>query len=410
MTDDTDPVPSMKPSREMFKGFRKGEVLVSYDFPLLQVLHSPSGKTWLASWRDSDDTGEDSESPGALHRWLILPVRAEVVKSLEENEIPLRDILETCPDWLYLVEGRDVLRPSKVKAIRSFQIGEDYLPKRNISIRGNNLRQLELPSIDRKRLVLDIRLSLKGMEPGKVSFFISGPVKESVQRILSSTGHSITETRMKVVDLAYGLGDAFEMCEVATTIGSYRIVAQPSNPDPGGDRKIVEALSLVKTLIDASSTGKQLGEVAATVGANATIQIDSLLKFVKSNDLVMTISWTVEGIEDSMVLDAVRASSLLAKLRPALAKLESSARLMVKLGPDEAERLRLPARGEGGMQSLQRQLQAQLTADGTLTITPVQVEKIVRYAQSYGEGGFQGRFQGILGAVKRMGMAFSEVR
>jgi hypothetical protein len=76
--------------------------------------------------------------------------------------------------------------------------------------------------------------------------------------------------------------------------------------------------------------------------------------------------------------------------------------LSVKLTRSEAELVQRPIRGIGGMQSLLRGLQKKLDEETlTLELTNDDVEKILRYAKEYGEGGFQGRLGGMANAIKR---------
>lgn len=68
----------------------------------------------------------------------------------------------------------------------------------------------------------------------------------------------------------------------------------------------------------------------------------------------------------------------------------------VQLDPDEVVEIRRPVNGQGGMQDLLRELQGRLTSIGTIQISAEEIERIKRYAGSYGEGGFQNRLRLIL--------------
>jgi hypothetical protein len=72
-----------------------------------------------------------------------------------------------------------------------------------------------------------------------------------------------------------------------------------------------------------------------------------------------------------------------------------------KLPPEAAEALARPVVGQGGFQSLLRQLQS-LLKDGDLTLTPELIAKMVRYVQDYGQGGFQGRLDTVLEELKKL--------
>ena len=68
----------------------------------------------------------------------------------------------------------------------------------------------------------------------------------------------------------------------------------------------------------------------------------------------------------------------------------------IELSDDALEALRRPVRGEGGFQSLLRSFQDRIGTGSALTLTPDLIERIVRYVQDYGQGGFQGRLDTVL--------------
>lgn len=84
---------------------------------------------------------------------------------------------------------------------------------------------------------------------------------------------------------------------------------------------------------------------------------------------------------------------------------KSIRKFTVQLTTEEAELLRRPIEGEGGFQSLLRDLQANLKPDNTMTIPAYRIEPINRYAHEYGGGGFQQRLlEGVLSALRRAGV------
>lgn len=75
--------------------------------------------------------------------------------------------------------------------------------------------------------------------------------------------------------------------------------------------------------------------------------------------------------------------------------------IRVILGPEALTALRRPVNGEGGFQNLLRALQHQL-AKNELTLTPELIERIARYVERYGHGGFQGRLDAVLVELKQL--------
>ena len=78
--------------------------------------------------------------------------------------------------------------------------------------------------------------------------------------------------------------------------------------------------------------------------------------------------------------------------------------IRLELGPEAISALRRPVNGEGGFQSLLRALQQQLTGND-LVLTPDLIEKIARYVDRYGHGGFQGRLDTVLAELKQLALA-----
>lgn len=67
------------------------------------------------------------------------------------------------------------------------------------------------------------------------------------------------------------------------------------------------------------------------------------------------------------------------------------------LTPAEAAALATLAAGSGGFQTLTIELQAQLKANGSITLSDAQVGAIVRAIGKYSKGGFQSRFRRAFG-------------
>lgn len=70
--------------------------------------------------------------------------------------------------------------------------------------------------------------------------------------------------------------------------------------------------------------------------------------------------------------------------------------IRIELSSAAIEALMRPVVGSGGFQSLLRTLQSNVGAGGVLALSPELVERIARYVQSYGQGGFQGRLDAVL--------------
>ncbi len=68
----------------------------------------------------------------------------------------------------------------------------------------------------------------------------------------------------------------------------------------------------------------------------------------------------------------------------------------VALTPDIVELIKRPVEGQGGLQSLLRRLNRNLSPDGSLNLSDTDVERIRRYASKYGQGGFEDRLKPLV--------------
>jgi hypothetical protein len=79
--------------------------------------------------------------------------------------------------------------------------------------------------------------------------------------------------------------------------------------------------------------------------------------------------------------------------------------IRVGLTPAAIARLQRPVNGEGGFQSLLRELQRRVENDSELVLTPALAARIARYVKRYGNGGFQGRLDAVLAVLTELAEA-----
>jgi len=74
----------------------------------------------------------------------------------------------------------------------------------------------------------------------------------------------------------------------------------------------------------------------------------------------------------------------------------------IELNVDALEALPRPVNGQGGFQSLLREIQQQLSGGNVLVMTPSLVERVARHVDQYGDGGFQGRLEYVLTELREL--------
>jgi hypothetical protein len=77
----------------------------------------------------------------------------------------------------------------------------------------------------------------------------------------------------------------------------------------------------------------------------------------------------------------------------------------IELAPPAVEALSRPVNGSGGFQSLLREIQRRLDDRTILVLDAALVERIARYVEQSGEGGFQGRLEYVLDELRGLAAA-----
>ena len=65
--------------------------------------------------------------------------------------------------------------------------------------------------------------------------------------------------------------------------------------------------------------------------------------------------------------------------------------MRIRQSSAEVARYTRPIRGHGGFQTLLRRIAKQIAANSVLTISEGDLEKLIRYSFTYGQGGYQER-------------------
>jgi death-on-curing protein len=84
-----------------------------------------------------------------------------------------------------------------------------------------------------------------------------------------------------------------------------------------------------------------------------------------------------------------------------LVRREPVTTIRVRLAPPELDLLMREVAGEGGWNSLVRDLQRQADEEGVISLSSDQIERIRKYSVGHGAGGFQDRLMAVLAAVDR---------
>jgi hypothetical protein len=395
-----------------FDGFTAARVLARYDHPLLQEMLSPRGESWLFNWLESDEDVDSDTQPDrdVVHSWVAFRVSQERLAAIESDKVSLRDAILAAEHQLYLVMGTSPLRPTQIRAVPGGELPIGGLPTAGLTIHGKENSDSLSPTIESRKLAFDFRLSAESISKGELPFGISGIFQDRFQRWISATAHHAYDPTPRAYELTYQARDWSNVSELATGTGSFTISAT-ADGEPYQLDRLDESLTYLQRLVATPKPGTQLqADLAKGGGRSGAFALFSLLHFVMATEVSVEIGWVRGSTEGKIRLNPAVATAIVSRLQGERRKIESDARLTIPLSPEELEKIRLPVVGEGGLQSLLRALQKQIGPDGRLSVTPAQIERILRYSQSYGSGGFQGRLQGVLVELKRLGASLSSLR
>lgn len=395
-----------------FDGFSPSRVLASYNGPLLQEMLSPRGESWLFSWIENDNDVEADNPPerAIINTWIAFRVSPERLREVEEDVVSLRDAILAAEYQIYLVTGPISLRPTQVRALGAGDLPKVGLPAIGTTLHGKESQKSLSPTPASRKLSLGFRISSDSISKGALPFGISGAFQDRFQRWLSEAAHHAFDPSPRKYELTYKAGDWSNVNELATGVGSFTIDAV-TDGEPFELDRVDESLSYLQRLLTDPKSGKsETDGMVAGVGRSGSFALFSLLNFLMATKVSVEISWGTGGTAKRIRLDPESARAVVLRLHGERRKIESDARLTVPLSADDLRKLRLPVVGIGGLQSLLRELQRQVGEDGRLSVTPAQIERILRYSQAYGSGGFQGRLQGVLVELKRLAASLSSLR
>lgn len=394
-----------------FEGFIAGRVLLRYERPLLQLMTSPRGESWLFSWLESDEDF-DSDDPltrEVVHTWVAFRISEGRLSDLECDRISLRDAILAAEHQAYLVTGISALNPTQIRAVPAGQLPAVGLPVDSLTIHGKDGARTLTPAPLPRQIGLEFHLAADSISSGELPFSISGLFQDKFQRWAADSAHHAYDPSPRGVELTYRAGDWASISELAKSTGSFQISAVAEG-EPFELDRLDESLSYLARLVARGKSGSSPHNLEKGIGRTGSFALFSLLHFVLLSKVSVGIKWTHGTSEHGITLNPEGARGIIDRFQGERRKIESKARLTVPLSQDDVTKLRLPVVGRGGLQDLMRALQGQLTDDGVLSVTPGQIERILRYSQSYGSGGFQGRLQGVLVELKRLSASLSTLR
>lgn len=381
---------------DVFKGFTVKEKLIVYDFPILILAESPEQEKWLFKWCEAIG---DSAPAG---RWIALRITQEILDSLKSNQVSLREVLTLPKDKFYIFDAKSLFEPVKIRTTSPEKIPIDYLPSDDVALDGTLMNQ-GMKRTD--NLVLRFHVFSDNISEGKVPFPIIAPLVASFQNYFTVVSHIINKSSKKSERIKQKTVSSapdwtiLNLASIAT--GSFKMECV-SNSSPQETEKLAKACELLSKISNANNA--DIRSLKDQVGEEGLHFASALAQCIANLDLSFSIKWTSPDTSNGyLAIDKRRAQRFLDILESENKTFAKTRNVTITLTDEEAEPLRRKVNGEGGMQSLLRGLQKKLDdKTNTIELTPAEIEKILRYGLNYGQGGFQGRLEGLAKALRRI--------
>jgi hypothetical protein len=405
--------------------YKVERVLVRADFPLL--LHATtsapketstrrrkaakseerSRADWIVTWCDRDEPSDTNATQlGVRDTWMAIRVSPDRLRQLLEDHLSLREVILHCEYGLVLYTAVRAAEPEQVFRVDLAALPASFVPKREITLSGRLLLQLTEP-VAPNQLLFTFHLIARYIKGGQLSWTISGPFEEWFQKFVLWAAHKMDGTSKH--ERAFPADDWSALNSFRSAVGSYQMFCTSNARTEEEVSFVVRSCEQLKILTESKGGAQSVAEVESAVGPNALDYAHRLFSFVSQNDLTVTVKWAIDERAGHLELNKRTTDRALAQIGLHRKQLRQNATLTVELSETDLELLQRKVVGQGGWQSTLRRIQHGIVGN-RVTLTPDQVDQIVKFAQRYGQGGFQDRLQAILRAIRRWEVSFAGIQ
>lgn len=421
---------------ERFSDLASAETLTEYDGTILAYLgrgprvSDGHAGDWLILLREGGSLFRSASKADSRERWLAIPLSEARRKQAIGDHISLLETIGFAEWRPYRLLGADPFHPDSVERLQVRSVPHSYFPSAVVSVHGKSIDGLT-PSPEASRSKLTIHLVPGKREVRHPSLWDIGSVQHALELFVESTraylrlrtlGAADIETFMAPPEAEpHTIGDLdwARFGALGARLGTVLLELEMGTVELGETPAIRRCFpELAPISVDASSR-TFAGTTPGTPGGRSAVALLSLGGLLEAVGVAFLLSWSGDvGLERVMVspLSAHEGARNLSRAaRDEFASAAIRAPLVrVVLTEDEAAPLRRTAdRQAGGFESLLADIREQIPPTGAqveLSLRPDQVERVVRYVQSYGAGGAQDRLRPIYLQLRRLGPSFGLLR
>lgn len=306
------------------------------------------------------------------------------------------------------------MNPERAVRTRPSELPRRYFPTADVSVSGRSIPSLLLAKGDDAFEVV-LHLVPGKSAPETPSLADAGAIQQALQRFLSwaaLAGLAVDRSEQTAAGFIMS-PDWGRLGLLKATGGTLLFTAEVETRVPDQRQALKDALEYLLAASEGPTITSPVLE--GRPGANAASALTALAALLFSLDISMSIRWrsgdstrcAMLGSSGSDVWGVPHAA-------PLAIGIPETATARLFLTEEEVDPLRREADPRrGGLQKLIVELRDQLVPEGerfVLTLTADQVEKVVRYFQEYGQGGFQDRLRPIYAGLYRLGISFVGLR
>lgn len=393
--------------------FKETEVLSKFDYPLLLVSTDQFNQKWLLSWADTTEDSQehlDADNRALIQdSWFVFRVSESRLEQLLNENISLREAILFYESKLYLAtSGRPLTDASEIVKWRELKpntIPLELLPVVDISIAGKSL----MPRAKENSVQLESHLYFTKKEKEGIPLELIGPFMDYMQKVLRWASNFVLHGPPKELVIPEKVG-LLKLNSIEP--GSVRMLTETHDVKGKESTSIMEALNHLKELIENVKTKDDVEKFELNIGREALLNVYYLFRLLQLQKVNMSIkSTSSDGALSSISLPYEEVKGLVGSLESYFKKEESVSELVIRLSDDAIEKLNRPINGQGGWQNLAIALKKQVNLnEKILVLSPKLTERVIRYSQLYGQGGWQGRLEPILKELRSLGVIFSDLR
>lgn len=362
-------------------------------------------------------------------RWLAIPISEARRAQIVTGHVPLTEAIGFAEWGPYRLVGPDPFRPKSAERIRVRSIPHSYYPTELVAVDGSPIAGLTPKEADSSSS-LRIHLVAGKQEVTSPSLSEVGAIQRALENFIETTRPFLRLSKFSSSDIE-SMGDPTRdrgelLGEVdwprlglaGAKVGTLLVELETGTFERGQEPSIQRALPELAP-ISADASSPIFLRAKGAVGGRTAVALLTLGATLESYNLSLLVGWRGDQGPEHVMVSPLSAHEGAKELgRKAHDQFASGAvkAPVVRVYLSKAEAAVLGREADplaGGFEKLLAELKDQVRPVGhrvELWLRADQIERIIRYIQSYGPGGAQDRLKPVYQQLRRLGPSLSLLR